>query len=81
MGGQPHLVNQRTPAGALMPVDADQFPDLGTTFLAEIPVSDLPHVVEHVHQHLKEHDPESVGTFVFGLDLILDGLERALRKA
>jgi AcrR family transcriptional regulator len=56
-------------------VDEAGLADLAATFLRELP-DDLPYLVEHVHQHLKERDPEDEGTFAFGLDLILDGLER-----
>jgi AcrR family transcriptional regulator len=56
-------------------VDDDGLADLASTFFRELP-EDLPYLVEHVHQHLKERDPEDDGTFAFGLDLILDGLER-----
>jgi AcrR family transcriptional regulator len=45
-------------------------------FLAEFPVDEHPYLVEHVHQHLKERNPEDEDEFAFGLDLILDGLER-----
>ncbi len=64
---------------AQLQVDAEELPDLAATFLRELPVDDLPYLVEHVHQHLKERDPEDEGAFVFGLDLILDGLERIAR--
>ena len=36
----------------------------------------MPHLAEHVEQHLKPRDPDDEGEFAFGLDLILDGLER-----
>jgi AcrR family transcriptional regulator len=57
-------------------VDAEELPDLAATFLKELPDGEFPYLVEHVHQHLKERNSESEGTFAFGLDLILDGLER-----
>jgi AcrR family transcriptional regulator len=57
-------------------VAEEDLPDLAATFLREIPVDELPYLVEHVHQHLKERDPADEGSFAFGLDLILDGLER-----
>ena len=41
---------------------------------------DFPHLAEHVEQHLMPRPPDDEGEFVFGLDLILDGLER-LRSA
>lgn len=37
-----------------------------------------PHLAEHVHQHMRERSPDEPGEFEFGLDLILDGLERML---
>ena len=54
----------------------DDLAALATGFLAELPADEFPHLVEHVHQHLKPHDPSDEGEFAFGLDLILDGLER-----
>jgi AcrR family transcriptional regulator len=57
-----------------------EVPDLkgaAATFLRELPVDDYPHLVEHIHQHLKERNPDDdEGEFEFGLDLILDGLDR-----
>jgi AcrR family transcriptional regulator len=61
---------------AQVQVDAEALPDLAATFLAGLPADDLPYLVEHVHQHLRERDPEDEGAFAFGLDLILDGLAR-----
>ena len=66
---------------AQLQVDADELPDLATAFISELPAGEFPYVVEHVHQHLKERSPESEGTFAFGLDLILDGLERVRDSA
>ncbi len=36
----------------------------------------LPHLAEHAREHLRERGPDEPGPFAFGLDLILDGLER-----
>jgi len=51
---------------------------LGTVedFLRDFPVDEMPWLAEHIQQHLKERDPEDEGEFAFGLDLVLDGLER-----
>jgi hypothetical protein len=49
---------------------------LAANFLAELPRDELPHLAEHVEQHLKPRNPSDEGEFAFGLDLILDGLER-----
>lgn len=38
----------------------------------------LPHLAEHAQQHLLERQPGEPGAFEFGLDLILEGLERRL---
>jgi len=57
-------------------VEPDDFPELAEQFLGALPAGELPYLVEHVHQHLRERDPADEGTFAFGLDLILDGLER-----
>ena len=48
---------------------------LATDFLRDLPRDRLPHLAEHVEQHLKPRNPDD-GSFAFGLDLILDGLER-----
>ena len=57
-------------------IDPEKLPDMAATFLRELPGDEYPYLVEHVHQHLKEPSPEDEGSFAFGLDLILDGLER-----
>jgi hypothetical protein len=51
---------------------------LASGFLASLPTSEFPHLAEHVLQHLKPRNPDDEGEFAFGLDLILDGLERML---
>jgi len=50
-------------------------------FLRELPIDDLPYLAEHIQQHMKPRDPNDEGDFAFGLDLILDGLERILETA
>ena len=66
---------------AQMNLDASRIEQLATDFLAELPADEYPWLVEHVHQHLKPRDPSDEGEFAFGLDLILDGLERMVRAA
>ena len=61
-------------------VDPARLPEMATTFLQTLPADDYPFLVEHVHHHLKPAAPGGDGAFVFGLDLILDGLERLLRQ-
>ena len=62
-------------------VSADELPGLAERFLATIQVDELPYLVEHMYQHLEERDPDDEGSFAFGLDLILDGLERLRQSA
>jgi AcrR family transcriptional regulator len=50
--------------------------DLAEDFLKQIPVDEYPYVIEHAQEHLAEPDPDEPTEFEFGLDLILDGLER-----
>lgn len=47
-------------------------------FLRRVDRAALPHLAEHIDQHLKERDPNEIGEFEFGLLLILDGLGRQL---
>ena len=54
----------------------EQLAAMAADFLAELEREEMPHLAEHVEQHLKPRDPEDEGEFAFGLDLILDGLER-----
>jgi AcrR family transcriptional regulator len=55
---------------------AREQPDYAGQFMAELPAGELPHLVEHIGVHLEPERPEDVDEFEFGLDLILDGLER-----
>lgn len=47
-----------------------------TEFLGSLNREELPYLAEHVDQHLKPRRPDEQGDFAFGLDLLLDGLER-----
>jgi len=57
------------------PYDAAQLEQLAKRFLADFPADDYPDLAEHIRQHLEPHEAEA-GSFEFGLDLILDGLDR-----
>ena len=54
----------------------DQQTDSISTFLENLDVDAYPHLAEHVEQHLQERTADDESEFVFGLDLILDGLDR-----
>jgi AcrR family transcriptional regulator len=60
-----------------MPFDTkEELDELAEGFLAWIPADEYPYVVEHAEQHLAPSSPGEKREFEFGLDLILDGLER-----
>lgn len=49
---------------------------LAASFLRQLDVDAYPHVADHVDHHLRRHAPDEMGAFAFGLELILDGLDR-----
>ena len=51
---------------------------MASAFVDTLPDGTYPYLVEHVGEHLKPRDPEDEGDYAFGLDLVLDGLERIL---
>jgi AcrR family transcriptional regulator len=66
-----------------MPFTTDtEMESLASGFLRTLP-PDFPYMIEHVEQHLKalRGEGDDIGEFEFGLDLILDGLERILARA
>ena len=62
------------------PYKGEELAGMAADFLKQIPVEDYPDLVEHIHQHLEPHE-EGPGGFEMGLDLILDGLDRARANA
>jgi AcrR family transcriptional regulator len=59
----------------------EELATMATEFLRDFPREEMPHLAEHIEQHLKPRAPSDEGDFAFGLDLILDGLERKLHPA
>jgi AcrR family transcriptional regulator len=57
------------------PLEADDLADAARGFLENLPADDYPHLAEHVRQHLTHEEIES-GSFEFGLEQLLDGIER-----
>ena len=58
------------------PYQGEELAAMATAFLEQFPVDEYPDFVEHAKQHLEPHHGDKSG-FELGLDLILDGLERA----
>jgi len=54
---------------------ARALPDLGAAFRRQFPVDRYPYIAEHMGEHGKKSS-RADGEFGFGLDLILDGLEK-----
>jgi tetracycline repressor-like protein len=57
----------------------EELQKLAAEFLQDFPVDEYPFLTEHIRQHVDPGESDE-GAFAFGLDLILDGLER-LRDA
>ena len=59
----------------------DDLQRLASAFLERLSANEFPNLSEHVQQHLKPRRADDEGEFAFGLDLILDGLERIRDRA
>jgi AcrR family transcriptional regulator len=65
-----------------MPFDSrEELLDMAQEFIPRIPADRFPYVIEHAQEHLEDPDPNEPSEFEFGLDLILEGLERRLDAA
>ena len=54
----------------------EELVDLAEGFMQSIPADEYPYIIEHAEQHIAPSSPDGKSEFEFGLDLILDGLER-----
>jgi hypothetical protein len=59
------------------PFEPQQYPEAAETYLPQLPSGRYPHLTE-LTVHVMEGHHDGVPEFTFGLDLILDGLERLL---
>lgn len=62
-------------AAVSFPFEKKDMAEMAGAFLRELPAADYPHLVEHIEYHL-DTDVLGEGDFEFGLDLLLDSLER-----
>jgi AcrR family transcriptional regulator len=69
-----HILGYTLQAQAFLLPDED-LAAAGQAFLQSLPTDEFPWLVEHVVQHLEKGTLDE-GDFEFGLDLILDGVER-----
>jgi AcrR family transcriptional regulator len=54
----------------------DTPPDYVENLIAQLDVETFPYLIEHADEHMHPTAVEKIGEFEFGLELILDGLER-----
>ena len=55
---------------------ARERPDVVQRFIEHVSKSDLPHLMEHVEYHMADAREDDTPEFEFGLDVLLDGLDR-----
>ena len=55
----------------------EEMTELATEIMEHFPVEDYPHLAEFTTEHVLHPGYDFANEFDFGLDLILDGLERA----
>ncbi|MDX6424440.1 MAG: hypothetical protein QOI67_1911 [Gaiellaceae bacterium] len=58
------------------PYSGEELKGMATSFLEQLPADEYPDLVQHIKEHLDPHHEETSG-FEMGLELILDGLDRA----
>ena len=56
--------------------DTEELTTMAEGFLRSLVVDEYPYLAEHIREHLEESSPDEKTEFEFGLDLILDGIER-----
>ena len=61
-----------------LPFEVEQTQQVSAEVLTHLPVDEFPHVAEVITEIMQTGRTED---FTFGLDLILDGLERNLKKS
>lgn len=53
-----------------------EIPKAAEALFRQISPEEFPYTIEHGHQHLSGDAPTGNEEFAFGLDLVLDGIER-----
>jgi AcrR family transcriptional regulator len=74
-----HVVGHALQASSF-PFDADDLPALSARYLEGFPSEEFPDLAAHIRHH-RDQPAGEVSSFEFGLDSILDGLERAREAA
>ena len=68
-------------AGIAAAIPKGKLPDLAKTVMERLPVEQFPYTHEHIQQHVGKLAKGDQNPFEFGLDLILEGLERLRGQA
>ncbi|MFD7626432.1 TetR/AcrR family transcriptional regulator [Streptomyces sp. NPDC059851] len=63
---------------AALPFEPQDLGEAALDFLAQFPAEEYPHLVEFTQEHVMQPGYDHGAEFGYGLDLILDGLERRL---
>jgi hypothetical protein len=64
---------------AALPFDEpEDVPEIAEAMFAQMPVDAYPHLAEFTAEHILQPGYDYAEEFTYGLDLILDGLERSL---
>jgi AcrR family transcriptional regulator len=58
------------------PLEAEDLATAAREFLEKLPADEFPDLAEHVEQHLTHEDVIGGGDFEFGLELLLEGIDR-----
>lgn len=74
-----HIVGSTMQAQSF-PYRGEELAGMARDFIAQLPASEYPDLVDHIKEHLGPREGQMSG-FDFALDLILDGLERARDEA
>ena len=61
---------------ANMPATGEALRELAADFLKIVDARQMPYVAEHIEQHTRPPREGDKGAFAFGLDLLLDGVDR-----
>ncbi len=65
---------------ATLPFDGSDIGDLAEDIMSTLPVEEYPHFAEFVVEHAMKPGYDFGNEFAYGLDLVLDGLQTAVRE-
>ncbi len=75
-----HVVGSTLWAAGIAAVTKGNLPQLAQDVISRLPIEQFPYMHEHIEQHMTKATKGDKSPFDFGLDLILDGLDRLRDK-